>query len=54
MTQKVKLKKATMMPLMVRSTAKNIRCEAKDYDTKWPLHYADAPEQLANEFLRIK
>lgn len=54
MTQKDKLKKATMMALMVRSAAKNMRCEAQDYDNKWPLHYADGLEQLANEFLNLK
>lgn len=54
MTQKEKLKKATMMALMVRSTAKNIRYVAKNYDDKWPLQYADQLERMATEFLDIK
>ncbi len=52
MTQKEKLKEATMMALEIRSIANNIRYDAKDYDTKWSLAYADRLECLANKFLK--
>lgn len=54
MTQKDKLKEATMMAMQVKSLAGQLRYDAKDYDVQWPRPYADRLEQLANHFLNLK
>lgn len=53
-TQKERLMKATMMAHQVKSIASSLRYDAKDYDVKFPLSYADRLEKLANEFLKLK
>lgn len=52
MTQKDKLREATKMAIGVRSIANSIRCDANEYDTRWPLTYADSLDRLADSFLK--
>ena len=54
MTQKEKLGRARQFAMMVRNTASSLRYDAKDYDCKFPLEYADKLETAANEFLNLK
>ena len=54
MTQKEKLIKATKMAMMVKGIASRLRYDAKDYDVRFPLSYADDLERMANEFLKLK
>lgn len=54
MTQKEKLIKATKMAMMVKSIANRLRYDAKDYDVRFPLSYADDMERVANDFLNMK
>ena len=53
-TQKEKLIKATMMAQRMKSIASSLRYDAKDYDVRFPLAYADQLEKLANDFLKSK
>ena len=50
-TQKEKIIKAQLMAHSIISMAKRLRNEAKDYDVKFPIAYADNLENIANEFL---
>lgn len=50
-TQKEKIIKAQLMATRIISIAKRLRNEAKDYDVKFPIAYADNLEDIANEFL---
>lgn len=54
MTQKEKLVKATQMAMRIKSMASRIRHDAKDYDVRFPLSYADDMERMANDFLKMK
>ena len=54
MTQKEKLIKATMMAQKVKRIASSLRYDAKDYDVRFPLAYANELECIANEYLKIK
>ena len=40
-TQKEKLVKATQMAMRIKSMASRLRYDAKDYDVRFPLSYAD-------------
>lgn len=51
-TQKEKIIKAQLMAKRIISMAKRLRNEAKDYDVKFPIAYADDLEDIANEFLK--
>lgn len=53
-TQKEKLIKATQMAIRIKSIASRLRYDAKDYDVRFPLSYADDMEKMANEFLKMK
>ena len=53
-TQKEKLVKATQMALRIKSMASRLRYDAKDYDVRFPLSYADDMERMANECLKMK
>lgn len=53
-TQKEKIIKAQLMAHRIISMAKRLRNEAKDYDVKFPIAYADNLEDIANEFLKLK
>ena len=54
MTQKEKLVKATQMAMRIKSMASRLRHDAKDYDVRFPLSYADDMEIIANEFMKMK
>lgn len=54
MTQKEKLGEARMLAAMVKSTAIALRYDAKDYDVKFPISYADDLERMADKFLKLK
>ena len=54
MTQKEKLDRARQLAMMVRNIASRLRYDAKGYDCKFPLEYADKLETAANEFLKLK
>lgn len=54
MTQKEKLVKATMMAQRIKSMASRLRHDAKDYDVRFPLSYADNMEKIADDFLKQK
>ena len=53
-TQKEKLVKATQIAMRIKSMASRLRYDAKDYDVRFPLSYADDMERMANEFLKMK
>ena len=53
-TQKEKLVKATQMAMRIKSMASLLRHDAKDYDVRFPLEYADQLEKLANDILKSK
>lgn len=50
-TQKEKIIEAQLMAHRIINMAKRLRNEAKDYDVKFPIAYADNLEDIANEFL---
>jgi len=54
MTQKEELIKAMKMAVKVKGIASRLRNDAKDYDVRFPLSYADDLERIANEFLKLK
>ena len=54
MTQKEKLVKATQMAMRIKSMASRLRYDAKDYDVRFPLSYADELENAAKEYLNTK
>lgn len=54
MTQKEKLIKATIMAQRIKSMASRLRHDAKDYDVRFPLSYADNMEKIADDFLKLK
>lgn len=51
LTQKEKIRKAYFFALNMRSTANNLKQEARDYDEKWPSLYAKHIEDLATELI---
>lgn len=51
-TQKEKIIEAQLLANRIISMAKRLRNEAKDYDVKFPIAYADKLEDIANEFLK--
>lgn len=53
-TQKEKIIEAQLMAHRIISMAKRLRNEAKDYDVKFPIAYADNLEDIANKFLKLK
>ena len=54
MTQREKLMKATMMAQAIKSIAKSLEFDARDYDCSFPLSRARELNNLANEFLKLK
>ena len=54
MTQKEKIGRAIQMALQIKSIASSLRYDAKDYDVRFPLSYADRLDKLAESYLSIK
>lgn len=54
MTQKEKLMRATMMAERIKSIAKSIEYDARDFDCSWPLNHARDLTMLADNFLKLK
>lgn len=54
MTQKEKLQQALMMAMQVKSIARSIEIECKDYDETWALNYARDLKNVADNFLKLK
>lgn len=54
MTQKEKLIKATMMAQAIKSVARSLEYDARDYDCSFPLSRARELNNLADEFLKLK
>ena len=54
MTQREKLMRATMMAQAIKSVAKRLEFDAKDYDCSFPLSRARELNNIADEFLRLK
>ena len=53
MTQREKLMKATMMAQAIKSVAKSLEYDAKDYNCSFPLAHARYLNNLADEFLKL-
>lgn len=51
LTQKEKIRKAYFFALNMKSTANNLKQEARDNDESWPNIYAKHIEVLADEIL---
>lgn len=51
LTQKEKIRKAYFFALNMKSTANNLKQEARDNDESWPNIYAKHIEDLASEVL---
>ena len=53
MTQREKLTKAILMAQAIKSVAKSLEYDAKDYDCSFPLAHAKYLNNLADEFLKL-
>jgi hypothetical protein len=53
MTQKEKLNEAMKVAMRVKSIAKSIEFDARDYDESWPLHHVRDLNNLADNFLKL-
>ena len=53
MTQLEKLTKAILMAQAIKSVAKSLEYDAKDYDCSFPLAHARYLNNLADEFLKL-
>jgi hypothetical protein len=53
MTQKEKLNKAMEVAMRVKSIARSLEFDAKDYDVSWPLHHVKDLNNLADNFLKL-
>lgn len=54
MTQKERLGRAVQMAMQVKSVARSLRYDAKEYDCRFPIQHAERLEQIANDFLKTK
>lgn len=54
MTQKEKLMRATMMAQAIKSVAKSLEFDTKDFDCSFPLKHARRLNEIADEFLKLK
>ena len=54
MTQREKLMRATMMAQAVKSVARRLEFDARDFDCSFPLMHARELNNLADEFLKLK
>ncbi len=54
MTQREKLMRATMMAQAVKSVARRLEFDARDYDCSFPLAHARDLNNIADEFLKLK
>ena len=54
MTQKEKLREATMMALRITGIANALRNDAREFDCYFPLSHATELENIANNFLKLK
>ena len=54
MTQKEKLGRARMMAMQIKSVARSLRYDARDYDCRFPIAHAETLERIADDFLKTK
>ena len=54
MTQREKLMRATMMAQAIKSVARRLEFEARNYDCSFPLAHARDLNNIADEFLKLK
>ena len=54
MTQREKLMKATMMAQAIKSVARRLEFDARNYDCSFPLIHARNLNNIADEFLKLK
>ena len=54
MTQKEKLMRATMMAQAIKSIARRLEFDARDFDCSFPLAHARELNSLADAFLKLK
>ena len=54
MTQREKLMGATMMAQVIKSVARRLEFDARNYDCSFPLAHARDLNNIADEFLKLK
>lgn len=54
MTQREKLMRATMMAQAIKSIARRLEYDARNYDCSFPLTHARNLNNIADEFLKLK
>ena len=54
MTQREKLMRATMMAQAIKSVARRLEYDARNYDCSFPLAHARDLNNIADEFLKLK
>lgn len=54
MTQREKLMRATMMAQTIKSVARRLEFDARNYDCSFPLAHARELNNIADEFLKLK
>ena len=54
MTQREKLMRATMMAQAIKSVARRLEVDARNYDCSFPLAHARDLNNIADEFLKLK
>lgn len=54
MTQREKLMRATMMAQAIKSVARRLEFDARNYDCSFPLAHAKDLNNIADEFLKLK
>ena len=54
MTQREKLMRATMMAQAIKSVARRLEFDARNYDCSFPLAHARDSNNIADEFLKLK
>ena len=42
------------MALQIKSVARSLRYDARDYDCRFPLEHAERLERIADEYLKLK
>ena len=54
MTQREKLMRATMTAQAIKSVARSLEYDARDFDCSFPLSRAKELNNIADEFLKLK
>ena len=54
MTQREKLMRATMMAQAIKSVARRLEFDARNYDCSFPLAHARDLNNIADEFLKLR